>query len=183
MAIDVRSAALTVLATSAAVAVLWWAQAVFVPVLLSILISHALEPLVAFLERYRCPRPIGVFVVIVGVMAGIGYGIYALGEPTATFIEQMPSQAQRLRLEIERRAREGPSSLDRMQQAASELERAAGAASKPAPAPEGVQRVRIEEPPFRLGDLGEEFEEAARSAPGEVAEVERRLFDADTLHA
>ena len=155
MAIDVRSMALSILATSAAVGMLWWAQAVFIPILLAVLISHALEPVVGFLERHWCPRPLGVFLVLVGVLAGIGYGVYALGEPTSTFIEQMPSQARRLRMALESRARDdaGTGAIDRVQQAASELERAAGAASKPTPAPAGVQRVRIEEPPFRLGDL------------------------------
>jgi len=152
-AIDVRSTSLTILAASAAVALLWWASAVFVPLLLSLLISHALEPAVALLERRRIPRGLGVFVVVICATAAVGYGVYALGEPASTFIDQMPAQAQKLRMELERRARDGSSTLDRVQQAANELERAATTAAKPAPAPSGVQRVRIEEPPFRLGDL------------------------------
>jgi predicted PurR-regulated permease PerM len=152
-AIDVRSTSLTILAAVAAVGLLWWASAVFVPILLSLLISHALEPAVALLERRRIPRGLGVFVVIMSTVALFGYGVYALGEPASTFIDQMPAQAQKLRMEFERRARDGSSTLDRVQQAANELERAATTASKPAPAPSGVQRVRIEEPPFHLGDL------------------------------
>src|SRR5262249_4506730 len=96
---------------------------------------------------------IGVFLVLMSAVAATGYGVYKLGEPASTFIEQMPAQAQKLRLEFERRAREGPSPLDRVQQAANELERAASTAAKLSPAPSGVQRVRIEEPPFHLGDL------------------------------
>ena len=49
-AIDVRSTSLTILAAVAAVGLLWWASAVFVPILLSLLISHALEPAVALLS-------------------------------------------------------------------------------------------------------------------------------------
>lgn len=150
---DVRSTSLTILAASAAVGLLWWASAVFVPILLSLLISHALEPAVALLERRRIPRSVGVFVVIMSAVAALGYGVYALGEPASTFIDQVPAQAQRLRVELERRARDGSGPLDRVQQAANDLERAATSASKPSPAPSGVQRVRIEEPPFRIGDL------------------------------
>ena len=152
-AIDVRSTSLTILAASAAIALLWWTSAVLVPILLSLLISHALEPSVAFLERRRVPRGLGVFIVIMSAVAAIGYGVYALGEPASTFIDQMPAQAQKLRVELERRARDGSSPLERVQQTANELERAATTAAKPAPAPSGVQRVRIEEPPFHLGDL------------------------------
>ncbi len=154
VAIDGRSTALAVLAASAAIALLWWAQAVFVPVLLAVLISHALEPPVGLLQRARVPRALGVFLVLVGTLAAIIYGVYALGEPASSFIDQMPTEAQHLRMELERRTREGATSpIDRVQQAANELERAAGAAAKPAPAPAGVQRVRVEEPPFHLGDI------------------------------
>ncbi len=155
MALDVRSTALSILAATAVIGMLWWAQAVFIPVLLAVLISHAVEPVVGVLERHWCPRPIGVFLVLAALLAGVGYGVYALGDPASTFIEQMPGQARRLRMALETRARDdsGTGAIDRVQQAANELERAAGAASKPSPAPAGVLRVRIEEPPFRLGDL------------------------------
>ena len=43
---DRRSLALFVIAGAAAMAILYWAQAVFIPIVLSILISYALEPLV-----------------------------------------------------------------------------------------------------------------------------------------
>jgi predicted PurR-regulated permease PerM len=152
-AIDVRGASLTILAASAAVAVLWWASAVFIPILLAILISHALEPAVGFIQRRHVPRGLAVFLVLMSCVIGVAYGGYALGEPASTFIDQMPGQAQKLRMELERRAREGGGAIDRVQQAANELERAAGAATKPSPTPTGVQRVRIEEPPFHLGDL------------------------------
>lgn len=153
MAIDVRSTALTILAVAAGIGLLWWAQAVFIPIFLAVLISHALEPVVAFLERRRCPRAVGTFIVLGGVIAAIGYGVYALGEPASTFINQMPSQARKLRLALESNMRDGGGTIDRVKQAANELEKAANTAASPAPAPAGVQRVRVEEPPFRLGDL------------------------------
>ena len=152
-AIDVRATSLTILAVSAAIGLLWWASAVFIPVLLAVLISSALEPVVGVLQRLRVPRALAVFVLLTGLVAAVGYGAYALGEPASAFIDQMPGQALKLRVELERRAREGGGAIDRVQQAANELERAAGAATKPAPTPSGVQRVRIEEPPFHLGDL------------------------------
>ncbi|HUK33688.1 MAG TPA: AI-2E family transporter [Vicinamibacterales bacterium] len=153
MAIDVRSTTLTMLAAVASVGLLWWAQAVFIPIFLAVLISHALEPVVGFLERHKCPRALGTFVVLGGVVAAVGYGIYALGEPTSTFIDQMPMQARRLRVALESNMRDSGGTIDRVKQAANEIEKAATTAAGPPPAPAGVQRVRVEEPPFRLGDL------------------------------
>ena len=153
LALSVRSYALTIIAATCIIGMIWLGKAVLVPLLLSILISHALEPAVASLSRLRVPRAVAVFVVLNSVVVGAGYGVYALGVPVSTFIDQMPSQAQRLRMALEKRTREGDSPIDRVQQAANELERAATSASKPAPAPAGVQRVRIEEPPLQLRDL------------------------------
>jgi predicted PurR-regulated permease PerM len=153
MAIDVRSTALTILAASATVAVLWWAQAVFIPIFLAILISHALEPLVARLERRRCPRALGTFLVLGVVIAAVAYGVYAIGVPASAFVNQMPLQARKLRIAIEGNIRDGGSAIDRVKQAANEIEKVATTAASPPPAPAGVQRVRVEEPPFRVGDL------------------------------
>ena len=154
MAIDVRSMALTILAASATMVVLWWAQAVFIPVFLAVLISHALEPVVGVLGRWRCPRSVATFLVLGTVMTGLGYGVYALGEPASTFINQVPQQARKLRLALESNMRNSGGTIDRVQLAATELEKVANTATVPAAtAPAGVQRVRVEEPPFRVRDL------------------------------
>ena len=153
MAIDVRSTTLTILAASATVAILWWAQAVFIPIFLAVLISHALEPVVGFLEKRKCPRSVGTFLALSAVIVAIGYGVYALGEPMSTFIDQAPQQARKLRLALESNMRNGGGTIDRVQQAANELERVANTAAAPPPAPAGVQRVRVEEAPFRVRDF------------------------------
>jgi predicted PurR-regulated permease PerM len=148
----VRSrAAAGVLAASVAVAVLWWAQAVFIPVLLALLISHALEPFVGWLESHHCPRPIGAFLAVAGLLTGLATAAYALRDPTATFATQLPASVRKLRVAVEERLRDGDGAINRVQQVASDLERAAGAADRSTPS--GVTRVRIDEPRFRLGDL------------------------------
>ena len=145
-----RTAA-AILAVSVTVAVLWWARAVFVPLLLAVLISHALEPFVAGFERLHCPRPIGVFLAVAGLLAGLAAGAYALRDPAAQFVTQLPASARRLRVALEARLRNRDGAINRVQQVANDLERAAGAAD--GSTPPGVPRVRLEEPRFRIGDL------------------------------
>jgi predicted PurR-regulated permease PerM len=140
------------MAASAAVAMMWWARAVFIPVLLAILLWHALEPLVAWFERYRCPRSIGAFLTVGGLIAGLAAGTYALRDPASIFVAQLPASARQLRLALESRSRDGSGAINKVQQVATELERAAGAANRSSTA-SGVTRVRIEEPLFTLGDL------------------------------
>ncbi|HUP07116.1 MAG TPA: AI-2E family transporter, partial [Caldimonas sp.] len=56
MPVDVRSAALAVLAVLAGLYTLAWAKAVFIPLLLGLMASYALTPVVDRLERWRLPR-------------------------------------------------------------------------------------------------------------------------------
>src|SRR5688572_30306433 len=53
---DVRSVTLTVLAVIATIVMLRYAQAVIIPIVLGVLISYALEPIVARLTRLRVAR-------------------------------------------------------------------------------------------------------------------------------
>ena len=145
-----RTAA-AILAATVTVAALWWARAVFVPLLLAILISHALEPLVAWFERLHCPRPIAVFLAVAGLLAGLTAGAYALRDPAAQFVTQLPASARKLRVALEARLRNRDGAINRVQQVANDLERAAGAAD--GSTPPGIPRVRLEEPRFRIGDL------------------------------
>ena len=47
--VNARSAALTIIAVAAGMGVLYWAREVFIPIVLSVLISYALEPIVELL--------------------------------------------------------------------------------------------------------------------------------------
>jgi predicted PurR-regulated permease PerM len=145
-----RTAA-AILAASATVGVLWWARAVFVPVLLAMLIARALEPIVGGLARLHCPRPLGAFLAVAGLLAGLAAGAYALRDPATQFVTQLPASVRKLRVAIEERLRDGNGPINRVKQVASDLERAAVAADRSALA--GVTPVRIEEARFRIGDL------------------------------
>jgi membrane protein implicated in regulation of membrane protease activity len=59
MPVDVRSASLVVIAVLASIFALRWAAAVFIPLMLSLILTYALAPLVDRLERLRVPRVIG----------------------------------------------------------------------------------------------------------------------------
>src|SRR5262249_56824943 len=78
MPVNVRSAALTVLAVLATILVLQYAQAMVIPIVLGLLISDALEPIVARLTRWRLPRPVAaaiVLLLVTGASARLVYGL------------------------------------------------------------------------------------------------------------
>jgi predicted PurR-regulated permease PerM len=144
---DIRSLALTTLAVIAAIVLLRYAQAVIIPVVLGILISYALQPLVAALERARIVRPIAAALVLLTVVGAGGTLLYQLRYEAAEIVDGLPEAARRLRRIVEGERRSGPTAIEQVQKAATELERAANAA---APTPGGNNRVQVQEPPFRV---------------------------------
>lgn len=139
--------AMHVVAGVALVAGLWWGKIVLIPIVLSVLISYALEPLVARLHSWHVPRVLGVPIVLTILLAGgagVAYGLR--GEATA-FIERLPSGVHVVATAIQRATRSTPGAVTRVQQAADELENAANAAT--GKKRDGVTEVRIDEPTFR----------------------------------
>ena len=147
MPVDVRSASLALIAVLACLMVLKWAAAVLIPLMLGLMLSYALTPLVDRLERWRVPRSAGAALLLIGIVAGGGSMGYWLSGDAITVIEALPDAAQKLRESLQLDRGVSARALDKMQQAATQLEQAAeeSAAAKLARA-HGVTRVQMERP-------------------------------------
>jgi len=151
--VDVRSVSLGVLAVLASVYTLRWAAAVFIPVLLGLMLSYALSPIVHHLHRWRIPRALGAAVLLLGIIGGTGSLLYSLRDDATALIESLPEAAQKLRLALRGPRHAPPGTIDNVQKAAAELERAATEGTVPAaPARPGVTRVEIARPRFNIKD-------------------------------
>jgi predicted PurR-regulated permease PerM len=151
MPVDIRSAALTVLAGIAIVLVLQYAQAMIIPIVLAVLISYALEPVVAWIERRRVPRPVGAAIVLLALVGAGGWMLYSLRSQATAIVEQLPHAATRLRRMMENDRPKAATAIQQVQKAAAELEKAADAAAPPPPST-GIQRVQVETRPINIGD-------------------------------
>jgi predicted PurR-regulated permease PerM len=153
MPIDVRSAALGLIAALASIYALHWARDVFIPLALGLLVSYSLAPLVDRLQRWRVPRAIGAALLLVGAIGGFGSLVYSLSDDAAVLISSLPDAAQKVRdsLRAGRGAPESP--IEKVQRAAAKLEEAAAERSPPAtPAQRGVTRVQVERAHFDIQD-------------------------------
>ena len=150
MPVDVRSASLVVLAVLASVFALRWASAVFIPLMLSLLLSYALSPLVDVLENWKVPRWIGAAVILLGLGGGLGWTGYSLSGSASELLDALPVAAQKLRQAARSDRNAAATPLDSVQQAAAQLERAAEENSARVAARKGVARVIIERPPFNV---------------------------------
>ena len=146
--VNVHSVALTILAFAATMYLLHWAAEAFIPIVLSILISYALEPLVVMLTHIRLPRLIAAGLVVAMCGAVLGYGMYSLSDDVAAIVAALPDTAQRLRRSMQRDRT--PGAIEQVQKAAAELQKTADQAAPPNPAPKDVTRVQIEEPTINI---------------------------------
>jgi predicted PurR-regulated permease PerM len=153
MDFSVRSVALTILAAAAVMWVLNWAQELFIPIVVSVLLSYALEPIVRALMRARLPRILASGAVVMLLAGSIAYGAWALADDATEIVAQVPEAARKLRVTLQRDNDAEPGAIQQVQRAADELQRTADEATGPNPAPpRGVQRVQIEEPTVNVRD-------------------------------
>jgi predicted PurR-regulated permease PerM len=160
--IVVRNLALTVMAALAVMLVLQYAQSVLVPIVLGVLISYGLAPFVGALNRLRIPRAFGAAVAVTLVVGGLGLGIYTLADQAMAIVTDIPTAAQRIRDRVRSHRTNSGGALEKMQRAATEIDRAAQEASTPSAAERelaaterkntGVQKVEVVQPPFRASD-------------------------------
>ncbi|HKC58377.1 MAG TPA: AI-2E family transporter [Vicinamibacterales bacterium] len=143
--VKLRSVALVVIAAASAVALLHWAREVFIPIVLSVLISYALQPIVTLLMRARLPRVIAAALVMILFTGGVLYSGYALSDDAMAMVAAVPTAAAKLRVAL-RRTDSAPGTIEQVQKAANELQKTADEAGARNPVPAGVQRVQVEEP-------------------------------------
>lgn len=154
-AVSVRSLALALLATLASIAALRLGSAFFVPVMLALVASYSLTPLVDRLENVHVPRAFGAALVVSAVVAGTGWLSYSYMDEGERLIDALPAAAEKLRVTLSGAPGPAPSTLQKVEQAAETLQRAAtepsptAQASRPAP---DVVRVQVEQPKWNVRD-------------------------------
>ncbi len=148
-----HSVPLILLTVFAVVFILDWAQTVFIPLVLGVIISYALSPLVDQLHKWRLPRAIGAALLLMMIVGGIGSLAYSLQDEAASMIETLPEAAQKFRHTLHREWGMSKGAIENVQKAADQIEHAANetAAASP-PAPRGVTRVQIEQPKLNMRD-------------------------------
>ncbi len=151
MPANVRSAALGVLMVLAVLAVLKLASGFFIPLMVSVVFSYALSPLVDWFHRMKVPRAVSAGVLILGILGGIGASVYSLSDDANELIVSMPDAARKVRDALQQgKKKKEDSTLQNVQKAATELEKAAEEAGGSTPATRGVTRVIVEKPRFDL---------------------------------
>jgi predicted PurR-regulated permease PerM len=177
MPVDARGLALGILAALALVFTLWWAQAFVVPLLLGVVVSYTLNPLVAWLEAIRIPRVVGTVIVMAGVVSALILGTYSLRGQMQTIVDQLPAAAAKFTAGLARMNISQLGNMQSMQNAATEVERAATqAATGPAAPRQPATHVIVDQPAFKLGSFLWHSSMGALGAVGQAAMVVFLVF-------
>ena len=140
--VNARGLALGVIATVAFVYALQWSRNFLVPLLLGILITYMLSPIVCWLERLRIPRVVGATLVTAAILGGSFVVIDKVQGEFESIVEELPTVSHKFSRLMAARLDGGPSTLQRIQAVATELQQATAgaqqrrAARKAAPAPD-----------------------------------------------
>jgi predicted PurR-regulated permease PerM len=152
--IRVQNVALSILAALALLVLLRYAQELFIPLVLSILIAFALNPFVTLLERIHVHRGIAAAFVVTLSIVSAASGAYALRYQATVVLENAPDAIGRLRSQIEKLRQSGSQPagpIGKIQKTAKEIEKTAAEATETTPA-KGVTKVEIAQPPFRANE-------------------------------
>ena len=141
---------MNVLAVCAVILLLRYMQEVLIPFVLAALTFYALDPMVDRLQRWRLPRALGaavMLILVVGLAGGLGY---SLTDDVTEVASELPAAAQKLRASLRASRNQPPGVLEKLQEAATEIDKTAAEATGEKQVPAGVVRVQMEEASFSL---------------------------------
>jgi predicted PurR-regulated permease PerM len=151
--VNARGISLAILATVAFVFSLQWAQNFFIPLVFSILISYTLTPVVAWLERIKIPRIIGSAFVLIALLCGVFLGANSLRTEFQSILVRLPDAAHRISQALVKTQDGQPSTMQQMQAAATEIEKAANQAASVRPGSKKVpETVVVAHSTFKIQD-------------------------------
>jgi predicted PurR-regulated permease PerM len=115
-------AAVTVLALLGVLYTLYFARTFLIPIAFAVLLAFVLSPAVRLLDRLRIPTWLSAAIVVLGLVAVSGFGVYQLSGPVRTWTGDAPATLAKARLEI----RELLRPLERVSETAEQVEAVTG---------------------------------------------------------
>ena len=152
-AINMRSMSLITLTSIATLYFIDWAQAVLLPLVVAVLISYALEPLVATISRLKVPRPLAaalVLILLIGIIAGASI---PLKQEAMAMLDKIPVAIEQFQQNEASRPKDGESMMEKAQSAAKKIEATASPDQGNGDASQsGATPVRVVDEPLEIKD-------------------------------
>ena len=146
----IKSKSLFIIALVALIYLLDWGQSFFIILLLGIFLAYTLNPFVNKLELIKIPRVLGSTIIVIALILGGWFGGVALSDQFESIVSEMPAVSKKIVQLFSHKKGDPLSSIQKMQIAASEVEKAASSndnASK-----KNTMEVVIKEQKIKLSD-------------------------------
>lgn len=101
---------------------------IFIPVVVSVLISYALAPVVEWLERRHVPRLAGALIIMTVVLGALASLAALVADDALKLLEQLPESVRQIREQFLEARAEGGGPMERAQRAIAAIRDAAAAA-------------------------------------------------------
>jgi predicted PurR-regulated permease PerM len=118
---DVRSIALTGLFILAVFYTIYFMRSILLPIVLALLLSYLVRPIVRGLAKLKIPLPVGAALILIGLLAFVGYGISTLATPAVGWLQKAPAGLT----ELQHKLLPVKKSVAQMSQATGEIEKLA----------------------------------------------------------
>ena len=151
-AINIRSMSLIVLTSIASLYFIDWAQPVLLPLVVAVLISYALDPLVATLDRIHIPRPLGAALVLCTLIAILAAASVPLKQEAMAMLDKIPQAIKELQREDASASEDEESIMEKAQIAAKQIEETAEKSQEEPAVQAGVTPVRLVDEPMDVRD-------------------------------
>ncbi len=150
-----RSVAIAIwtLAACAAVAFLYFAASILLPLVIAVFLFYALDPVVDRVQGLKVPRILASVVVVLALLGALGVGAAVLWPQFEAVVSKVPKGVEQLRSRIQdvRGESGGVSALKKVQAAAKAIDRATVETADPPVSPPGTLRVEVAAP-WRASD-------------------------------
>jgi predicted PurR-regulated permease PerM len=125
--VHARSIGITVLAILALVYTLSNARDFLLPIVMALLLDLLFSPIVRALTRIGIGAPLGAAIVVVGLLALVGFGAYELSTPVERWVTEAPATLARAEARIKKLTKP----LERVRRTAEQVETATSTAAPP----------------------------------------------------
>ena len=143
---DIRSFALSGLFILAVFYTIYFARAVLLPVVLALLLSFLLAPIVRVMAKAKIAPPLGAAILLVGLVALLGYGVSFLATPAAGWLEKAPYGMQQLKEKLLPLKKP----MEQVAQASGEIDKIAAPEAQAAP---GATTVEVKQSHGGVSDM------------------------------
>ncbi|HYC38787.1 MAG TPA: AI-2E family transporter [Usitatibacter sp.] len=127
--------AVVVLAVIASIFLLYWGAPFFIPLLIGVLITYALSPVTDLVTRFVRYRVAAATLVVTGVIALLGWGIWAWSDDAVALWQRVPVAARSIADSVKKVAQQPSSPVAEVKKAAAEIEAIAQTGKPPARTP------------------------------------------------